>query len=149
MNWIIYAFLSALFAGLTALLAKLGMEGVPSNLATLIRTVIILLFSLAVVLFQGQLQSLPHLSSRAWTFLVLSGLATGLSWLFYFAALKGGPLSGVAPIDKLSFVFAMGLGVLVLGEQLNRLTIVGGTLILAGVLLTLPPVQELINSKLG
>jgi transporter family protein len=148
MNWMICALLSAFFAGVTALLAKLGVADVPSNLATFIRTVVVVLFSLAIVIAQGQLQSVPELSPRAWTFLVLSGIATGLSWLFYFAALKYGPLSGVAPIDKLSFVLAMVFGALVLGEKLDGLTIAGGVLIGAGVLLTLPPIQEFIHSKI-
>lgn len=147
MNWTIYAFLSALFAGVTALFAKLGVENVPSNLATFLRTVIVVLFSFAIVLAQGQLGAVSALSSRTWIFLILSGLATGMSWLFYFAALKYGPLSGVAPIDKLSFVLAMALGVIFLGENLNSFNIIGATLIVVGVLLTLPTVQELILSR--
>lgn len=149
MNWMLYALLSAVFAGVTALLAKMGVAEVPSNLATFIRTIVVALFAFAIVLFQGQLQSVSSITSRTWLFLVLSGLATGLSWLFYFAALKYGPLSAVAPIDKLSFVIAMGLGILVLHEQVNRITLFGAALIILGVLLTLTPVQAIIRSKLG
>ena len=142
MNWILYAFLSALFAGMTALLSKLGVENIPSNLATLIRTIVVMIFACSIVTFQGQFQYVSTISSRTWIFL---GLATGLSWLFYFAALKYGPLSGVAPIDKLSFVLAMLFGVFILGETVNMLTIIGGVLIVTGVLLTLPSVQALIS----
>lgn len=149
MNWMLYAFLSALFAGATAVLAKLGVADTPSNLATFIRTVVVVIFAFSIVLAQGQLQALSTLSSKTWLFLILSGFATGLSWLFYFAALKYGPLSAVAPIDKLSFVIAMALGFFVLHEQVDRLTLLGGTLIVLGVLLTLAPIQEIIRSKLG
>ena len=142
MNWTTYAFLSALFAGLTAVLAKVGVADISSNLATLIRTAVILLFAAALVFARGEHQGLSTLTPRNWAFLVLSGVATGLSWLFYFAALKHGPVSHVAPIDKLSFVIAMVLGILVLGENTTPLTALGAALILAGALLTLPTTQE-------
>jgi len=141
MTWMFYAFFSAIFAGLTALLAKIGMDNVPSNLATFIRTLVIGTFAFGIVFTQGQLNLISTLSSRAWIFLVLSGLATGISWLFYFAALKAGPLSGVAPIDKLSFVIAVILGVIFLGERVNMITAFGCALIVVGVLVTLPSVQ--------
>jgi transporter family protein len=134
--------MSAVFAGLTALLAKLGVEQVPSNVATLVRTIVVVVFAVGIVAATGQLPYLKEISPRAWLFLVLSGVATGLSWLFYFAAIKMGPISGVAPIDKLSFVIAMTLGILVLGEKVRPLTIAGACLIALGVLLTLPPIQD-------
>jgi transporter family protein len=133
---------SALFAGLTALLAKIGVSQVPSNLATLIRTVVVVIFATGIVTASGQLHHLGSISARGWLALILSGVATGLSWLFYFAALKHGPISGVAPIDKLSFVIAMGLGFFVFKENIRPLTLAGAALIVVGVLLTLPTVQE-------
>ncbi len=142
MNWTIYAALSALFAGLTAVLAKIGVSQVPSNLATLVRTVVVVIFAAGIVTATGQHHHLGSISGRGWLALILSGIATGLSWLFYFAALKHGPVSGVAPIDKLSFVIAMGLGFFVLKETIRPLTLVGAALIVAGVLLTLPTVQQ-------
>jgi transporter family protein len=142
MSWIVCAGLSALFAGLTAVLAKVGVSQVPSNLATLIRTVVVVAFAALIVAGSGQFGQLRSISGRAWLALLLSGMATGLSWLFYFAALKQGPVSGVAPIDKLSFVIAMALGFVVLGEKVRPLTLAGAVLIVLGVLLTLPTVQE-------
>lgn len=142
MTWVHYALMSALFAGLTAVLAKVGVADVPSNLATLIRTVVVVGFASGIVLFTGEARGVRSLGPRDWLALVGSGLATGTSWLFYFAALKRGPISGVAPIDKLSFLIAMGLGILVLREPVRPLTLVGAALIAAGVALTLPSVQE-------
>lgn len=146
-NWVLYAFLSALFAGLTALLAKLGVESVPSNLATLVRTVVIVVFASGIVLARGELAALSGISARSWTFLVLSGVATGCSWLFYFAALKAGPISGVAPIDKLSFVIALVLGLVVLREPVKPLSLAGAAMIVAGVLLTIPSIQERLGGR--
>ncbi|MDR3623035.1 MAG: EamA family transporter [Paludisphaera borealis] len=142
MNWIGYALFSALFAGLTALLAKIGVSHVPSNVATLVRTVVIVFFASALVAATGEVHHVKSLTGRDWVALVGSGLATGISWLFYFAALKNGPISGVAPIDKLSFVIAMTLGFVVLKEPVRPLTLVGAGLIVVGVLLTLSSVQE-------
>ena len=142
MNWIGYALFSALFAGLTALLAKIGVSNVPSNVATLVRTVVIVFFASGLVAATGELHHVKSLNGRDWAALVGSGLATGISWLFYFAALKNGPISGVAPIDKLSFVIAMTLGFLILKEPVRPLTLVGAGLIVVGVLLTLTSVQE-------
>src|SRR5271156_5609846 len=133
MNWVFWACLSALFAGLTAILAKIGVKDVDSNLATAIRTVVILIFAWAVALFRTT-QSLTEVSSRAWLFLVLSGLATGASWLCYFRALQLGPASQVAPVDKLSLVFVIVLAWLFLGEPLTWKTVIGGTMVVAGVL---------------
>jgi transporter family protein len=149
MNWVVYAALSALFAGLTAVLAKMGVANVSSNLATFIRTCVILLFAFAIIMATGEMKAVGTLSSRNWTFLVLSGVATGLSWLFYFAALKAGPVSHVAPIDKLSFVLAMLLGVIFLHEKVTKLTWLGAALILVGALLTLPTVQEALSTAFG
>jgi transporter family protein len=145
MNWIGYALCSALFAGLTALLAKIGVGNVSSNLATLVRTVVVVLFATALVSATGEIRQVRSLGGRDWAALVGSGLATGISWLFYFAALKAGPISGVAPIDKLSFVIAMTLGFLVLKEPVRPLTLAGAGLVVIGVLLTLPTVQETIE----
>jgi transporter family protein len=142
MSWLALAFLSALFAGLTAVLAKLGVEDVPSNLATLLRTFVIVAFAAGIVVARGELAQVREISARSWAFLVLSGVATGLSWLFYFAALKLGPVSGVAPIDKLSFLVAMILGFAVLGERARPLTLIGAVMIATGVLLTIPGVQS-------
>jgi transporter family protein len=147
MSWIAYAGLSALFAGLTAVLAKVGVESVPSNLATLIRTVVILAFAAGLVAARGEFGQAREISGRSWAFLVLSGVATGLSWLCYFAALKLGPVSGVAPIDKLSFLIAMTLGFLVLGETVRPLTLLGAALIGVGVLLTIPGVQDVLAGR--
>jgi transporter family protein len=147
MSWIAYASLSALFAGLTAVLAKVGVESVPSNLATLIRTVVILAFAAGIVAAQGEFAHAREIPGRSWAFLVLSGVATGLSWLCYFAALKLGPVSGVAPIDKLSFLIAMALGFAVLGETVRPLTLLGAALVGVGVLLTIPGVQDLLAGR--
>lgn len=136
-NWMLFAGLSAVFAGLTALLAKIGVTNVPSNLATFVRTIVILVFAFGIVLARGELSAIRTISRHTWIFLVLSGIATGLSWLCYFAALKAGPVSKVAPIDKLSFVIAMTLGIVVLHETVKPTTILGAVLIGAGVLLTL------------
>jgi transporter family protein len=134
MNWQIWALLSALFAGLTAVLAKVGIAGVDSNLATAIRTVVILIFAWAIVLWRG-LPALDQLPGKTWLFLVLSGVATGASWLCYFRALKLGDASRVAPIDKLSVVVAMGLAVTFLGETLAWQHWLGGLLIVSGTLI--------------
>lgn len=142
MNWTLYAALSAVFAGMTALLAKIGVSQVPSNLATLIRTGVIIVFAAGIVAIRGEFRDLGTLTGRDWAALIFSGVATGISWLFYFAALKEGPISGVAPIDKLSFVIAMGLGFAVLHEPIKPLSLVGAFLIVVGVLLTLPSVQD-------
>jgi transporter family protein len=122
MTWVTYALLSAGFAAATAILAKVGVEGVPSTLATAIRTVVILVFAWGIVLARGEHEALPALSRKAVLFLVLSGVATGLSWLAYFRALQLGPASRVAPIDKLSLAMTLVLGV---------------SLMVAGALLTL------------
>jgi transporter family protein len=132
MNWLYWALLSALFAGLTAILAKVGVKDVDSNLATAVRTVVILIFAWSIVLFRGNAATLAAVPVKAWVFLVLSGLATGASWLCYFRALQLGEASRVAPVDKLSVVVAMVLAALFLREQLSWQHWVGGLLIVAG-----------------
>jgi transporter family protein len=134
-SWLFFALGSALFAGLTAILGKIGVSGINSNLATVIRTVVILCFATALVGARGEWTGLGSASARTWTFLVLSGLATGASWLCYYRALQLAPASRVAPIDKLSVVVAITLGVLVLGEPLSPKVLAGGALICAGTVL--------------
>lgn len=130
--WKLYALLSALFAALTALFAKIGVKDIDSNLATAIRTTIILLLTWGIVAASGQLGSIKSVSKYTWLFLVLSGLATGLSWLCYFKAIQLGDVSRVAPIDKLSVVFTIILAAIFLHESLTPKVIVGALLITAG-----------------
>jgi transporter family protein len=132
MNWLTWSLLSALFAGLTAILAKIGVTGIDSNLATAVRTTVVLVFAWSVALVTGPAGAVLTLSRRTWLFLVLSGLATGLSWLCYFRALQLGEASKVAPIDKLSVVFVLVLAALFLGEPLTLKTGLGGALIATG-----------------
>ncbi len=134
-SWLLFALGSAVFAGLTAILGKVGVAGINSNLATLIRTVVILLFSAGLVQARAEWTGLGTASPRTWIFLVLSGLATGASWLCYYRALQLAPASRVAPIDKLSVVVAIALGVLLLGEPLSPKLLAGGALICAGTVL--------------
>jgi transporter family protein len=131
MNWFVWALLSALFAGITAILAKVGVQDVNSNLATAIRTVVILVFAWSVALLTKS-QPISMIGKRTWTFLILSGLATGLSWLCYFRALQLGEASRVAPVDKLSVVIAMALAAIFLHEHLTWHHWVGGSLIFTG-----------------
>jgi transporter family protein len=131
-RWELWALGSAFFAGLTALLGKMGVAGVNSNLATLIRTVVILGVAAALVAWRNEWQRPGTISTNTWVFLVLSGIATGLSWLCYYRALQLGPVSRVAPVDKLSVAFAILLGVVVLGERLTWQTLTGAGLIIAG-----------------
>ena len=131
-RWLVWAMLSAVFAAATALLAKVGIKGIDSNLATAIRTTVVLLFTWAIALSLGQHHTLGQIDRRSWTFLILSGIATGLSWLCYFRALQLGPASSVAPIDKLSVVLVILCAWLFLGEKLSLLKILGGALITAG-----------------
>ena len=134
-SWQLWAGLSAVFAAVTSLLAKLGVEGINSNLATLLRTVVVLLLLAAVVVVGGDLQPWPALPRRSLIFLVLSGLATGVSWLCWFRALQLGPVSQVAPIDKLSVVFVLVFAAGFLGEPLTWKTLTGGALIAGGAVL--------------
>ena len=132
MNWLTWALASAVFAAFTAILAKVGVAGVDSTLATAIRTVVVLLFTWLLVWISPAAGGLTSLTSRNWAFLALSGVATGLSWLCYFRALQLGPASRVAPIDKLSVALVILLATLVLGERLTWAKGVGGLLIVAG-----------------
>lgn len=129
--WWIYALLSALFAALTAIFAKIGVENVNSNLATAIRTAVVLVMIWMIVFVRNEAKLLA-LSSRNWTFLVISGLATGLSWIFYFKALQMGEVSKVAGIDKLSLVLTVIFAALFLNEPLNWKTVTGASLIVLG-----------------
>lgn len=130
--WIVYALLSALFAALTSILAKIGISGVDSNLATAIRTAIVLVMAWGIVFMTGVQKQIPNIEGRSWLFLILSGIATGLSWLFYYRALQMGDASRVVPIDKSSVVISMVLAFVVLKEQLTWQSIVGGILITTG-----------------
>jgi bacterial/archaeal transporter family protein len=133
-NWIGWSLLSAFFAGLTAVLAKVGVSEVNSNLATAIRTTVILLFAWSIAFFTAKPIQLTALGGRTWLFLTLSGIATGLSWLCYFRALQLGNASQVAPVDKLSVVFVVVLAALFLREPISVRTGFGITLIVAGAL---------------
>lgn len=130
--WVVYAILSAVFASLTAILSKIGMAGINSNLATAIRTVVVLIMAWLLILITGQHRGLGGLTRQNWIFLILSGIATGLSWLFYFQALQMGDASIVVPIDKFSVVITMVLAFLFLGEAPSLKTLLGGALITAG-----------------
>ncbi|SNS01651.1 EamA family transporter [Hymenobacter mucosus] len=132
--WWIYALLSALFAALTAVMAKIGIKGVDSNLATAVRTVVILVLAWGIVYFRGGLEQVHTLTRTNLLFLGLSGLATGLSWIFYFRALQLGKVSQVAPVDKLSVALAILLSVVFLGEQLTWQAGIGAGLIIVGTL---------------
>ena len=135
MTWLLWAILSAIFAAATALLAKVGVSGIDSNLATAIRTSVILIFTWVIAIGLEKHAGLADISRRSWLFLVLSGIATGLSWLCYFRALQLGPASSVAPVDKLSVVLVILLSWLFLGEHLNAMKIAGGSLITVGAIL--------------
>jgi len=132
--WIVFALLSALFAALTSVLAKIGIEGVNSNLATAIRTVVVLVMAWGIVFITGKQNEVTNIGPKSWVFLALSGCATGLSWLFYYRALQIGDVSKVVPIDKLSVVISMILAFVVLGENANLKSIIGGLMIFAGTL---------------
>jgi transporter family protein len=138
-SWQALALASAFFAGLTAIFGKIGVADINSNLATLIRTAVVLVVLAAIVAWRSDWQPLASISSRTMVFLVLSALATGASWLCYYHALKLGPASRVAPIDKLSVVIAMVLALTFLGESYTWRSLLGGALVAAGaVLLALP-----------
>ena len=132
--WVVFALLSAVFAALTSIFAKIGIENVNSNLATAIRTVIVLVMAWLIVFATGKHQQIVDISTKSWVFLVLSGLATGLSWLCYFYALQIGEVSKVVPVDKFSVVITMVMAFFILGEVITMKTIIGGLLITAGTL---------------
>jgi len=130
--WKLYAILSAVFAALTSILAKIGIKGVDSNLATAIRTVVIIILAWSIVFATGAQSGITSLSRKSWIFLVLSGLATGLSWVFYYKAIAIGKVSQVAPIDKSSIVLTLILSFIILGEKFTAKTLIAGILITAG-----------------
>lgn len=130
--WVLYAILSAVFAALTSILAKVGIEGINSNLATAIRTVVVLVMAWSIVLLTGELKGIESIGAKSWVFLILSGIATGLSWLMYYKALQMGEASKVIPIDKFSVVISMVLAFVFLKEKLTVQTVIGGLLITAG-----------------
>ena len=133
--WVIFAFASALFAGLTTILAKIGLQGVDSNLATALRTIVVLGFAWIVVLIVGSQNTISGISSYTLTFLILSGLATGASWLCYFRAVQIGEVSKVSPIDKSSTVLTMVLAFIFLGESVSLWTVAGMVLMIFGTFL--------------
>ncbi len=135
--WKYYAVLAAFFAAATAILAKLGIKGINGNLATAIRTIVILFIAWGIVLASGEISQIKTLTKNNLLFLGLSGVATGLSWIFYFKALETGEVSKVAPIDKLSVAIAMGLAFLILREPIEVKTLIGGLLIVGGSLVIL------------
>ncbi|NLG84613.1 MAG: EamA family transporter [Firmicutes bacterium] len=134
-GWVYFALGSAFFAGLTAVFGKIGVTGIPSNLATFLRTIVVAIFSGGIVFGLGEWQNPFRLPMKTSIFLVLSALATGASWLCYYRALQLGPASKVAPVDKLGVVFAMLLAFIFLGEKADGKTILGGLLIAAGALI--------------
>ncbi len=134
-SWFVWALGSAVFAAATAILAKIGVAGVPSDVATLVRTLVILPTLALFITVTGQWVSPATIPSRSWLFLALSGLATGASWLCYFRALQAGPASKVAPVDKLSVALVVVLGALFLGEKIDVKTLVAVAMICGGVVL--------------
>lgn len=130
--WWVFALLSAFFAALTAIFAKIGIKGVDTDLATAIRTVVILILAWGIAFFRGGTSTIGTLSQYNLLFLILSGIATGLSWIFYFKALQLGKVSQVAPIDKLSVAFAIIFSIIFLGESLSLKTLIGASCIIVG-----------------
>jgi len=135
--WKLYAVLSAVFAALTAVFAKAGVKNIDSNLATGIRTVVILFLVFGIIFATGTFEQIKNISARNWIFLILSGIMTGLSWLFYFKAIQCGDLSKVAPIDKLSIVLTVIFGFIIFKEQVTVPVVLGGGLIVSGILVLL------------
>ena len=130
--WFIFAILSAIFAALTSILAKIGIEGVNSNLATAVRSIVVVLMAWFMVFITGNQNGIVDISKKSWIFLILSGLATGASWLCYYKALQLGEASKVVPIDKLSIVITIVLAFIFLGEQITLKTLIGCCLIVIG-----------------
>jgi transporter family protein len=137
MTWLLYAAISAVAAALTTILAKIGIEGIPSTLATAIRTIVVAVFAWLIVLALGEHRAVTAISRRSLIFLVLSGLATGVSWLAYFRALQLGQASRVAPIDKLSLPLTIVLAALLLGEPVGWRMAAGAALMTIGAMLTI------------
>ena len=132
MTWYVAAILSAIFAALTAIFAKIGIKNINSNLATAIRTTFILFFTWGIAISQGTLSTIPQISKHSWIFLILSAIATGVSWLFYFYALKIGEVSKVVPIDKLSLVLTIIFAGIILREKINAQVALGALLMTIG-----------------
>jgi transporter family protein len=132
--WIVYALLSAFFAALTAIFAKVGVQNINSNLATAIRTIVVLILIWSIVLFRGEAKDLTSINKYSLTFLILSGLATGFSWIFYFKAIQTGNVSQVALIDKLSVVLTLILAAVFLGEPFTLKVVAAMALIVSGVI---------------
>ena len=132
--WLVFAFLSALFASLTSILAKVGIDGVNSNLATAIRTVVVLAMAWGIVFLTDSQSGILEISKKSWTFLILSGLVTGASWLCYYKALQTGEASKVVPVDKLSVAITLVLAFVFLHEQLTAKALIGSILITVGTL---------------
>lgn len=133
--WWIYALLSAVFASLTAIFAKIGVKNINPNLATAIRTVVVLLMIWSIVWARGEIKGIGELTRQNWLFLLISGVATGLSWIFYFKALQMGNVSQVAPMDKLSIALTIVLSVIFLGEALTWKVGIGAGLIISGTII--------------
>ena len=133
--WIIYALLAAFFAAVTSIFAKVGIEGINSNLATAIRTAVVLVMAWGIVFVTGKQAEIPDIEGKSWLFLELSGVATGLSWLFFYRALQIGDASKVVPIDKFSVVITMIMAFVFLGEKADVKSIVGGALVTAGIVI--------------
>lgn len=136
-RWLLYAVLSAVFASLTAILAKVGIQNVESNLGTAIRTIVVVVMAWAIVAWQGTYRNIGAINKRSWVFLGLSGLATGLSWLCYYRALQTGDASVVVPVDKLSILVTVAFGYFVFREKLSKITASGLAMIVAGTMLLL------------
>jgi len=136
-SWLIYAFLSAFFAALVAIFGKIGLKNIDSNVATTIRALIMAAFLIVVILFQGKLNQINEIfsNSKALTFVVLSGIAGAISWLFYFLALKRGTICQVTPIDRLSIVFAIIIALIFLGEKVTLFQSIGIVIAIAGTLM--------------
>ena len=130
--WFVFAILSSIFAALTSILAKIGIEGINSNLATAVRTIVVVLMAWFMVFITGNQNGIVDISKKSWIFLILSGLATGASWLCYYKALQLGEASKVVPIDKLSIVITIVLAFIFLGEQITLKTLIGCCLIVTG-----------------
>ena len=133
-GWLIYAVLSAVFASLTAILGKVGITGVESNLGTAIRTLVVLVMAWMIVVMQGKLREVRRIDRRSWVFICFSGIATGLSWLCFYRALQEGPASVVVPVDKLSILVTIAFGRLILHEKLKKLPAAGLAMIVLGTL---------------
>ena len=132
--WILYAVLAAVFAALVSIFAKIGLDGVNSNLAVAIRTVVVLVIAWGIVFMTGKHNEIANITQRSWVFLILSGCATGASWLFLYRAMQMGDVSKVVPIDKLSVVITMVLAFVILQEAFTIKTVIGGVLITVGTL---------------